>query len=743
MNPTLSRLIRQSSLAAIPILFLAFTGRAAISGERPVSPPAYGPPQGYRSNAVSASDGRDFLVVWMDSLRNRSSETHIYAARVGPTGEVLDPFGILLPSKSQGVSSVSVVYDGTSYLVLWNEFDSLVRLVGVRVSRDGVLLDPSPRVLAVQAQNLPAGAASNGQRTVIVYRATNGILMRVVLDRDANIVAGPGALAGPTGLASEAAMIASNGRDFLVLHASTRATHVTLLDADGATGTTSAVLAATPALTLYDLASDGDSYVAITGHSGTVRAQHFGTAGEVLEDSVIPLQQIYPAFVFASGGYLLMDGDPFANTLGVRKLDRTGKPLGDYVPIRSASSFTASGTLSSNGTDVFAGWVEWAAAGQLFNESIINGQSLAASTPKPVILAARTQTSPAAASSGANMAVVWNQNDGLYAARMSNDGAMLDGAGIRVGGGSVTPPAIVFDGANYVIGWTEQLASAPAVTLVKLTRLSPGSGALLDPDGVTIAQNFCGSGLALASGGTTALLAWSDCQHLFATTVGKDLSSGAPVSVAPANAMSAAISAAWNGREWLLAWENLVPAAIFFEGPAYELRINAARLSPSLALLDPAPIVLSNVSSSHPLAASDGNDFLVAWMDYRGPSGNVRAQRVSSDGSLLGQPDGVPLGSGYIKSIVWDGSQFDVAFSSATAPYTLYVTHVAPRGAIESREPLAVISDRGIPDASLMATGAGSVVAAYTRIEPKREYGDVERVFVGAPHPIRARAAGR
>ena len=73
---------RFALLAIIAILFLATLGSAEVIGERPVSSPAYGPPLGYRYNVASASDGHDFLVAWIDSLRNRASEMRIYASRV-------------------------------------------------------------------------------------------------------------------------------------------------------------------------------------------------------------------------------------------------------------------------------------------------------------------------------------------------------------------------------------------------------------------------------------------------------------------------------------------------------------------------------------------------------------------------------------------------------------------------------------------------------------------------------------
>lgn len=84
----------------------------------------------------------------------------------------------------------------------------------------------------------------------------------------------------------------------------------------------------------------------------------------------------------------------------------------------------------------------------------------------------------------------------------------------------------------------------------------------------------------------------------------------------------------------------------------------------------------------------------------------VVAQRISSDGSLLAQANGIRLASGVAKSVAWDGLQYDVAlashvYSANVTPYDLFVTHVAPNGPIESLTPLAVASNTTDPYASL------------------------------------------
>jgi hypothetical protein len=762
--------MKRSVLAAIPILLVALSCLAEISGEHPVSAPAYAPPPGYRYGAASASNGHDFLVVWRDSNRGSIyAPTRIYAARISASGQLLDPAGIRIPTRTTYPSQFNVVYLGNSYLVCWNEGDSSVAtapppLLGVRVSTEGQLLDSTPRVFADHGRLNAGGVASNGSRAVIAYTTASGSLTTIVLDRDANVVDGPRTLTNPAVPSALTALASSNGRGFLVLQPiiNTSYSAVISLDANGTITSNTQFL--NPPGPLFDLASDGDGYLAIYGIPGQITAKHFGPGGDILDTSTIPLQQTFPGLVFAGDSYLLVDADSFQNvqkTIGIRRLSRTGQPVGGYTPIASVSGiYLKTTTLAFNGSSVFAGWVEAGTRNLIFNGSMIEAPTLAASTPFTVARAATTQSSPDAASSGTNTAVVWNEDDGVYAARLTLDGQMLDGRGIRVSASSLTEAHIAFDGANYVIVWIDW---ADHYSL-KVARLAPGSGALLDPNGITIGQNL-GGYPSLAAGPDGTLLTCSQGRSIVATLLGRDLSHGPVVVVNPAETTgSAENSAAWNGSEWLLTWAKLVMP----DGgpqcdpvPCYQYQMNAARLSPQLALLDSAPIVISDTIDDigRPLVASDGDGFLVAWARYNyafytvegAYSYSVYTRRISRDGALLPAAN-VRLAAGQVRSIAWDGLQYDVAstarrepaffarsFGSFTA--TLDVTHVAAHGPIESLTPQVVLSDLSDPEAALIVTGTGRVAIAYTRTASEPEYGEVERVFVSIPHVIRGRAA--
>ncbi|WP_434384328.1 TolB family protein [Melittangium boletus] len=170
---------------------------------------------------VVAHDGTNFLVVWRD---HRHAGSDIYGVRVSETGAVLDSNGIRLsPNSADQPSDPAVAHDGTNFLVVWAEYYGGMSLGirGVRVSAAGSVLDtPS---IAITSQNAHLGRPSvayDGTNFLVVWEDYRNGMGDIYGAR----VSGAGTVLDTSGIAvtSDTAhqsypRVAHNGTNFLVV----------------------------------------------------------------------------------------------------------------------------------------------------------------------------------------------------------------------------------------------------------------------------------------------------------------------------------------------------------------------------------------------------------------------------------------------------------------------------------------------------------------------------------------------
>ena len=148
--------------------------------------PAHGA-NGYAPSV--AFDGTNYLVAWQESRPGAGWD--IYAARVSEAGVVLDPLGIPVSKAAGSQWAPSVAFDGANFLVAWQDDRSNVTgpdVYGGRVSPAGILLDPG---------GIPISAAPGGQLLPAVARA--GASWLVVWTEGGSGSDIRGARVGPTG----------------------------------------------------------------------------------------------------------------------------------------------------------------------------------------------------------------------------------------------------------------------------------------------------------------------------------------------------------------------------------------------------------------------------------------------------------------------------------------------------------------------------------------------------------------
>src|SRR5690606_11739804 len=115
-----------------------------VSGSGTVLDPAGFPisaANGNQRNPAVAFDGTNYLVVWEDTRLSATGD--IFAARVSPSGTVLDAEGLSLSARFSAQAHPAVAFDGTNYLVVWDDGGATRNIYGALVSRAGAVLDSS------------------------------------------------------------------------------------------------------------------------------------------------------------------------------------------------------------------------------------------------------------------------------------------------------------------------------------------------------------------------------------------------------------------------------------------------------------------------------------------------------------------------------------------------------------------------------------------------------------------------
>ena len=113
----------------------------------------------------------------------------ILAFRVDPAGLVLDPVGIpLATGRNPATVPPEISFDGTSFLVVWNEWNHPDAVVGVRVGLDGSVLDPEPLTIAGGPYVEVQGVAFDGRTHLVLVGEQDGALRGVRIDAAGGLV---------------------------------------------------------------------------------------------------------------------------------------------------------------------------------------------------------------------------------------------------------------------------------------------------------------------------------------------------------------------------------------------------------------------------------------------------------------------------------------------------------------------------------------------------------------------------
>lgn len=379
-------------------------------------------------------DGTNYFVVWQD-YRNHNWD--IYGARVNQGGIVLDPEGIAIDTVTNEQRYSSLAFDGTNYLVVWEDFRSGFNwdIYGTRVSQMGSVIDMNGFILSAEVnfQYSPVGAFDGTNYLVAWEDRRNG------LDSDVY-----GARVNPTGIILDSISIAiSTAADWQ--------------------GNPSVAFDGTNYLVVWDDWRSGDHL--------DIYGARINQTGLILDPEGIIISaalntQGYPSVTFDGINYFVVwvdyrSGDT-SDIYGTR-INQAGIVLDpDGIAISTATNYQWNPSLIFDGINYFVVWDDRRNDyGDLYGARV--NQAGVVIDTNGIIISATTgsQRSPAISFDGTNYFVVWQDirsgDFDIYGARVNLGGIVLDTNGIVISNapGEQMIPSVTFDGTDYLVVWED------------------------------------------------------------------------------------------------------------------------------------------------------------------------------------------------------------------------------------------------------------------------------------------------
>ncbi len=279
-----------------------------------------------QNNPACAFDGTNYFVVWEDARTGYWYD--IYGIRLGMNGTILDSVPVQISSAIDDQRSPAVAFDGTNYLVVWEDRRSAETgwdIWGARVSTEGVVLDPGGFAISTAADTQTSPAVCFGENNYLVSwedkRAGNYNIYCARVS-PSGLVLDPNGIPLPsTGLPESASCISFDNNNFLVVwgryvgNAYWRVYGARVSPA-GVVLDPAGICITNHFLQNPSVTFDGGNYFVVgntTGHSSNtdIWGARVSPDGVVLDTAGIDIThvsntQIYPSVVFDGDKYVIM-----------------------------------------------------------------------------------------------------------------------------------------------------------------------------------------------------------------------------------------------------------------------------------------------------------------------------------------------------------------------------------------------------------------------------------------------------
>jgi hypothetical protein len=421
------------------------------------------------------TDGTKYFVVWQD---HRNGSADIYGTRVDPTGNVLDPAGILISTAYTHQKYPSVAFDGTNYLVVWQEeWVSLYDIYGARVNQTGVVIDTLGISIstALNQQQRPS-VCFNGADYLAVWQDTR--------DRQSNIygarVSSSGIVIDTSGLPITTApdyqinsSILSDGEHCLVSWQDERNIdysdiYCTRVNQFGIVLDTANILVSGRANSQEapSVAYDGTNYFAVWSdnrngiydpQTSSIYGTRINPHGSLLDSMMLLISSaqgchVTPSIAFGGTNYLVAWKQTGVNGgIRLKRVNTSGNLL-DSLEIQFYGGWNPD--VAFDGENYLVAWDNWE---NIFGARIDQSGNIIGDVF--ISVAPEEERTPAIAFGDTCYLVVWFKRTepfwSIVGTRVNSLGNVLDTAGIVIStqSGCYYYPAVAFDGTNFLVVW--------------------------------------------------------------------------------------------------------------------------------------------------------------------------------------------------------------------------------------------------------------------------------------------------
>jgi hypothetical protein len=531
----------------------------------------------WQNNPSVAYNGTNYYVVWMDERPWRRED--IFGVMVNPQGVVIDTPGIIISISDTSQYKPRVASDGQNFFIVWSRNN----IKGARVNQNGVLIDSVPIQIstAPYMQHEPR-VVFDGQNYFVVWNDTRdgGTIYGARVSPAGVVIDTAGIAIAETSPPNYQSHVTFGDTNYFVVW--TRGPSSTC-DIYGARVTRGGVVIDTngipistaPSIQSCANAAFGDGIYLVSwddrrGGESDIYAARVQTDGVVMDPQGIPIDisagwGSFPAIAFNGITFFVTYSSNLSSVryIQAKRVMSSGTVI-DTLPI----------TISNNG-DIWA-------------------------HNAPVIF------------DGSQHFVVWgnriNDNDDIYGARVSIDGAVIDPNGFNISYSTTCQYGAWagYDGSNYMVIWRERWDDDSAD--IRGARIAP-SGSVLDPRGFSICPRpdyqFYPT---LAFDGQNYLAIWNEQYQVWGArvtpagvvldTVGFHVSAAACTCYYP--------TVAYGDTNYFAVWSTPFPYSI-----------KGSRVTTDGVSLDSFGIVITSrtYEITYPSIAYDGRNYLVTWAE--------------------------------------------------------------------------------------------------------------------------------